>query len=174
MIETYASLCETLEELSELPAELAARLASHERIVRVGDFGLDDAWLLGAALRERAAHLGLPVAISIVLGQQRAFHAALPGAAANNDAWAARKINVVQLFQQSSFRVGVDAALRGSDINTQLPIGEYAAHGGAFPILTAAGALLGVVAISGLPSAHDHALAVVGLAEHAGIDVATL
>ena len=42
-------------------------------------FGHDDAWRIGSALARRCRADQLPVTISIWLGDQRVFHAALPG-----------------------------------------------------------------------------------------------
>ena len=45
------------------------------------------------------------VTISIWLGQQRVFHAALPGTSADNDSWVEKKANVVRRFGRSSLDV---------------------------------------------------------------------
>ncbi|HLP23778.1 MAG TPA: heme-binding protein [Microbacteriaceae bacterium] len=162
-------LAETLRTLASTPDALCERLTRHEEILAVPDFDVLDAWALGTAVRDIAVRESLPIAISIVFGTQRVFHAALPGASANNDLWAARKIAVVQLFNQSSFLVGADASRRGSSIYDRLSPADYADHGGAIPIRTRAGSLLGALAVSGLPSAHDHAVAVTALAKHLGV-----
>lgn len=46
---------------------------------------------------------------------------------------------------------------------------EYAAHGGAFPVIVRAVGVVGTVAVSGLPSADDHALVVEVLSEFLGV-----
>src|SRR3954464_14011583 len=68
-------------------------------------FDVDDAWRLGTTLAERCRGQGLPVTISIHLGEQRVFHAALPGTSADNDAWVDRKSRVVRRFACSSLEV---------------------------------------------------------------------
>jgi len=68
-------------------------------------FDLDDAWRVGTTLAEQCRSQGLPVTISIQLGEQRVFHAALPGTSADNDSWVDRKSRVVRRFACSSHEV---------------------------------------------------------------------
>jgi uncharacterized protein (UPF0303 family) len=53
-------------------------------------FDLDTAWLIGTTLATNCRDQELPVTISIQLGIQRVFHAALPGTSADNDSWVDR------------------------------------------------------------------------------------
>ena len=68
-------------------------------------FDLDDAWRVGTTLAEQCRSQGLPVTISIQMGEQRVFHAALPGTSADNDSWVDRKSRVVRRFACSSHEV---------------------------------------------------------------------
>ena len=68
-------------------------------------FDHDDAWRVGSALVARSRSENLPVTITIWLGEQRVFHAALPGTSADNDAWAEKKARVVRRFDRSSLEV---------------------------------------------------------------------
>lgn len=86
-------------------------------------FDHDDAWRLGSDLAIACRKDRLPVAICIHLGEQRVFHAGLPGSSADNDRWAERKSRIVRVR----------------------------------------GALVGVLAVSGLDSHDDHDLAVTAL-----------
>jgi uncharacterized protein (UPF0303 family) len=128
-------------------------------------FDLDDAWRLGTTLAERCRGLGLPVTISIQLGEQRVFHAALPGTSADNDSWVDRKSRVVRRFACSSEEVR-DRYVKGDPDRFfsafALSPSEYAPGGGAVPIRVR-GTLVGVLAISGLESSEDHELAVSAL-----------
>jgi uncharacterized protein (UPF0303 family) len=126
-----------------------------------GHFDHDDAWRLGSALTKRCQSEGLPVTISIQLGHQRVFHAALPGTSADNDSWVERKSRVVFRFACSSQDVydryvKDDAAQFFSMF--ALSAAEYAPWDGAVPIYVR-GTLVGVLAISGLESGEDHELA---------------
>ncbi len=121
-------------------------------------FGHDEAWRLGSSLVEACRAEQLPVTISIHLGEQRVFHAALPGTSASNDDWALRKTRVVRHFDRSSHEV--DQAYVGGDVAAfhaafALPASHYAPTGGAVPIRVN-GTLVGVLAVSGLASIDDH------------------
>jgi uncharacterized protein (UPF0303 family) len=133
-------------------------------------FDHDDAWRLGSALVADCRARRLPVTIAIHLGEQRVFHAALPGTSADNDEWAMRKARVVRRFDRSSQEVG--QAYAGGDpamfhAAFALPAGEYAPTGGAVPIRVR-GTLVGVLAVSGLSSAEDHDLGTAALRTAAG------
>jgi uncharacterized protein (UPF0303 family) len=128
-------------------------------------FDLDTAWRVGSGLVQTCRQARHPVAIGIYLGEQRAFHAALPGSSADNDFWIERKARVVRRFGCSSHEVGVrlvrdDAAAFFTTF--ALSPAEYAPWGGAVPVVVR-GSLVGVLAVSGLASAEDHDLAVAAL-----------
>ena len=131
-------------------------------------FAHADAWNVGRGLVERCLRESAAVTVSIVLGAQRVFHAALPGTSADNDAWVARKIEIVRRFDRSSLGVYELYARDDPDFleHFGLPSAQYAAAGGAVPIRIG-GSMVGVLAISGLDSASDHQLAVGALAEMA-------
>ena len=103
--------------------------------------------------------------ISIWLGQQRVFHAALPGTSADNDAWVEKKANVVRRFGRSSLEV-----FEHYDVGSHpefleafgLSRSEYAPGEGAVPIRVR-GSLVGVLAVSGLEAGGDHELALSAL-----------
>src|SRR3954470_13589492 len=121
-----------------------------------------DAWRLGSRLVEMGIERGLPIVVDIRRGSQQLFHAALPGTVADNDVWIARKVRVVERFGESSFRVGRRLAAQGRELGADdgLDPALYAAHGGGFPIRIRDVGVVGVVTVSGLPQAQDHALVV--------------
>jgi uncharacterized protein (UPF0303 family) len=132
-------------------------------------FDFDDAWRLGTTLTEHCRDEGLPVTISIQLGEQRVFHAALAGTSADNDSWVDRKSRVVRRFASSSLEVYERHAKDDEDrffSAFALSPSQYAPAGGAVPIRVR-GALVGVLAVSGLESSEDHEIAVSALAGHA-------
>ena len=143
-------------------SELLGRLAAEDDELRFAAFTLDDAWVLGSRLRAVAAERGLPIAIAIWFGPQRVFHAALPGASADNDGWLDRKHRVVERFGQASLLVGEAFRANGEDFDThaRLDPREYAAHGGVVPIRLEGGVAIGAVGVSGLPQQDDHDLVV--------------
>lgn len=137
-------------------------LAAHEAELQFDTFDDDTAWALGVHLVEAARARGLPLAIGIRRGSRRLFHAALPGSAADNDAWLDRKCRVVERFGRSSMRVGAECTARGRSFEDtyRLDRDAYAAHGGAFPVVLRGSGVVGAVAVSGLPQAEDHAFVV--------------
>ena len=151
----------TEEEAAQARA-LLPELEAHEAELRFTRFDEDVAWALGVRLVEAGRGAGLPIVVSIRRNGQRLFHAALPGASADNDAWAERKSRVVDRFSKSSFRVGRECAAGGRTFeeNYRLDIDTYAAHGGAFPVHVLGTGVVGTVAVSGLPQAEDHAFVV--------------
>ncbi|MFI6071639.1 heme-degrading domain-containing protein [Actinoplanes sp. NPDC051343] len=142
--------------------DLIARLEQQERDLIFTRFDFSDAWRLGSLLVEMAGERGLPVAIDIRRGTQQLFHAALAGSSADNDAWIERKVRVVQRFGHSSFLVGRRLAAQGRELDAGMGVNpaRFAAHGGAFPVRVEAAGVIGVVTVSGLPQAEDHALVV--------------
>lgn len=152
-------------------SELSEQLAKEESELRFVDFTLDDAWLLGSRMRRAAAEEELPVAIGIVLGQQRVFHAALPGSSADNDEWLARKTRVALRYGKASLAVGESFREDGKDFDTasRLDTDAYAAHGGVVPIRLKGGTVIGAVGVSGLPQLDDHAFVVQQLREYLAV-----
>jgi len=128
----------------------------------LGKFDHDDAWLLGTALVVQCRERELPVTIAIHVGEQRVFHAALPGTSADNDRWVERKTRIVQHFGMSSAEVAeryvTDGDAFGFLAAFALSPDRYFPAGGAVPIRVR-GTMVGVLAISGLESGEDHDLA---------------
>jgi uncharacterized protein (UPF0303 family) len=142
--------------------ELLDELEAQEARLVFDRFDEQTAWDLGVALRQAGLDGGLPIAISIRRNGQELFHAALPGASADNDGWLARKSAVVDRYGRSSLRVGEEFRVSGGsfDQDSRLDVGVFAAHGGAFPILLRGTGCIGTVAVSGLPQLEDHRLVV--------------
>ena len=139
--------------------ESLEELLAQEEELQFTTFTNDDAWALGNALAAAARERELPVTIDISRGEQRLFHAGMPGSAADNDAWIERKNRVVRRFGHSSYFMGV----QGGDAfaaNYLLDEREFAAHGGAFPIRVRGVGVVGTVTVSGLPQEEDHRLVV--------------
>jgi len=141
---------------------LIARVEQEERELVFPSLTHDDAWRLGCLLVELATERDLPVTIDVRRGGQQLFHAAREGTVPDNDTWVERKVRVVQRFGASSYLVGLRARQKGTTFTAQheLPLQEYAAHGGAFPVRVDGVGVVGVVTVSGLPQADDHALVV--------------
>ena len=149
-------------------AELIGSLEQQERRLVFTRFDNADAWRLGCLLVELATQRDLPVAVDIRRGLQQVFHAGLPGSSADNDAWIARKVRVVERFGCSSYLVGRRLAVRGQVLDAAMGVDPalFAAHGGAFPVRVRDVGVVGAVTVSGLPQAQDHALVVEAIEAH--------
>ncbi len=144
--------------------ELHRTTIAEEEALSFESFGYSDAWRLGSTLVELGTSRGLPIAISIRLGQQQVFHAALIGSAATNDDWLRRKIATVLRHNTSSYAQGL---LQRSTATDYFLAGGYdratsALAGGAVPIRLG-DMVIGAVAVSGLAEEDDHALVIEAL-----------
>jgi uncharacterized protein (UPF0303 family) len=141
--------------------ELAELLAQEEEL-QFTTFTNATAWELGCALVDAAQRDRLAVTVDIRRSDHQLFHAALPGTAPDNDVWIERKNRVVRRFGHSSFYVGSRHRIDGTDFAARELVDprEYAAHGGAFPVIVRDVGVVGTVAVSGLPQADDHRLVV--------------
>ena len=149
------------------PALGVEQIEAQERDVDFERFGHRDAWQVGSWLVERALEQHLPITIAIWLGEQRVFHAALPGTSADNGHWVARKAAVVRRYDASSLRTTLrwKALGVGHDVSVIGLSSDYVLSGGAFPIRVR-GTLVGVIAVSGLDEVADHETAVDALRDH--------
>ena len=141
---------------------IIATIQEQERNLVFTRFDNLDAWRLGCVLVELATDRDLAVTIDVRRGAQQLFHAALPGTTADNDSWVDRKARVVERFGASSYLVGLRSVAKGTTFAVQhdLPLQQYAAHGGSFPVRVADVGIVAAVTVSGLPQADDHALVV--------------
>ena len=144
------------------------QLAAEEAELEFSAFTEDDAWALGSAMVAAARSAGAPVAIDIRRHGHQLFHAALPGSSPDNDRWIERKTRVVDRFGHSSLYMRVLCEEDGSTLGEKFLLDEreFAAHGGAFPLLVRGVGPVGTVVVSGLPQVEDHRMVVAALREH--------
>jgi uncharacterized protein (UPF0303 family) len=148
-------------------ADLIPGLEAELTRLQVAHFDNYDAWALGCRFMVVAQERGLPIVVDIRRHGQVLFHAARPGTTPDNDAWVERKVRVVDRFHESSYLVGRRRAISGEPLSEDAGVApiDYAAHGGAFPIIIIGVGVVGTVTVSGLPQADDHALVVEILGE---------
>jgi uncharacterized protein (UPF0303 family) len=139
---------------------LLRELRQQEEELQFSSFTNETALKLGLALYEAAKHKGKSVAIDIVRNGQQLFHLSMEGTASDNNEWILRKNRVVTRFGHSSFYVGSYLRSQGKSIEEKYLISEseYAAHGGAFPLIIRHVGIVGTITVSGLPQAEDHEL----------------
>lgn len=139
---------------------LLRELRQQEEELQFTSFTNETALKLGLALYEAAKHKGKSVAIDIARNGQQLFHLSMEGTAIDNNEWILRKNRVVTRFGHSSFYVGTYLRSQGKRIEEKYLISEseYAAHGGAFPLIIKHVGIVGTITVSGLPQAEDHEL----------------
>jgi len=148
------------------------KIAIQERELELPRFNEDVAWKLGLRLRELAASRKASIVIDVRRFGQPLFYCALPGTSPDNYAWVRRKINVVARFHRSSYAVGLDLQRQNKTLFDKygLPLTQYAAHGGSFPIVVSGAGIVGCVTVSGIPQRADHELVVEALCLETGRD----
>lgn len=153
----------------EATEETLAALLREEETIQFSEFANETAWRIGSRLVELASERELGVTIDICRNGQQLFHCALAGTAPDNDEWIKRKNRVVNRYGHSSLYVGMRYRSQGTTFEEKswLDPNEYAAHGGAFPIIIARVGVVGTVTVSGLAQEDDHALVVSVLREFA-------
>jgi uncharacterized protein (UPF0303 family) len=107
---------------------------------------------------------------------QPLFYAALPGTTPDNVEWIRRKSNVASRFHRSSYAIRLELEEKESSLFERygLPVADYAAHGGSFPLRVLGAGVIGSVTVSGLPDRADHQLAVEALCSELGRPFDTL
>jgi uncharacterized protein (UPF0303 family) len=147
-----------------------AELAAEEEELRFDGFTNDDAWDLGSAIVAVARRDGAPVAVDVSRHGHQLFHAALPGTSPDNDSWIQRKTRVVHRFGHSSLFVRQASIERGTTFEAEFGLdpADYAAHGGAFPVVVRSVGPVGAVVVSGLPQLEDHRMVVAAIRAHLG------
>jgi len=141
----------------EFWGDIYTKALAEENSIDFDSFSHADAWALGSAMVTTATERGYPVAIAIVFGEQRVFHAALKGSSATNDDWLRRKFTAVYKHNCSSYALECQQRAMGGDYfaeNGYRPA-DIAVDGGAVP-LRVRGSLIGAVGVSGLVGERDH------------------
>ncbi|KAH9853368.1 hypothetical protein C2E23DRAFT_884962 [Lenzites betulinus] len=157
------------------PTTLEAILAQEERCV-LPHFTADTAWELGTRLRARLVRAapGRPAVVNITLANsdQLLFHcASAPGTLPDNDTWVARKRAAVLRWGRSTWHLhnkygGDEGAFRAKFMLGERA-GEYAIHGGGFPVrVKGVEGVVGVIVVSGLTMQEDHEVIVEVLEEY--------
>jgi uncharacterized protein (UPF0303 family) len=152
---------------------LLEQLLQQEEQLRFTNFTNDIAFEVGMLLVEAARREGLSLTIDICRNGHQLFHIALPGTSPDNDAWIQRKNRVVNHFGHSSYYVGMLTKSKGGTLQERslLDPMQYAAHGGAFPIIIEQVGVVGTITVSGLPQADDHAFVVRMLARYLNVNL---
>lgn len=152
------------------------RIATQERELHLARLDARVAWELGTRLRTMAEERGLSLVIDVRRFGQPLFYAALEGTTPDNPEWVRKKSNVVARFHRSSYGFGLKLKMKDTTLLERygLPVADYAADGGAFPLHVEGAGIVGSVTVSGLPQREDHELVVEALCRALGRDYAAL
>lgn len=142
------------------------RLALQEQRLQFDAFDQGTAWTLGANIKALCEAAGVALAIEIRLAKDTVFYYAMPSTGPGNADWARRKRNLVELSQTSSYAIGLKLEQEKSSLEEKqgLPLRDFTAHGGSFPIRVRGVGMVGVVTVSGIPQREDHAMVIKALA----------
>ncbi len=124
------------------------------------EFSEETAWRIGSRIRERAAEKQYSVAVSITLGRKCLFYCSMPGTAPINDDWIRRKENTVYKFHKSSYEMSLYMQLKQDNLSGRygLDRADYAAAGGAVPLILKSVGVAGAISVSGMSEDEDHEL----------------
>ena len=145
--------------------ELLNELLQQEEEIQFGSFDNDMAFVIGLALVDAARSKDKGVTIDIARNGQQLVHFAMQGTSHDNGVWVQRKNNVVNRFGHSSFYMGISLKSKDQTMEEKYLISssEFAAHGGAFPLIIRGVGVVGTITVSGLPQEEDHELVVTTL-----------
>lgn len=147
-------------------------LIKQETTLQFNTFDEDIAWQIGSAIYSRAISESLPIVIELQKFGSSLFFGTRPGVILDNHGWAKRKLNTVQRFSCSSYRLGHELLMENLDINQRyhLSPAEYTSAGGGFPIIVKGVGIIGGIAVSGLPERQDHQIIVDALCDFLGYE----
>lgn len=149
-----------------------AKVIRQEELLVFRSFDENDAWHLGQAMRAEASKYNQGVVVDIRRGENILFFTAMPGTNEENEDWARRKRNLVNLTHTSSYLIGLEIKFAGlTDRIKDLEEINYAWHGGCFPIRVEGQGVVATATVSGLPQRDDHKLVSDVIADYLGVDL---
>ncbi|KAJ7064924.1 hypothetical protein C8F01DRAFT_1128776 [Mycena amicta] len=162
-----------MQTLPEPPQDLQ-QIAAVEAALVFPEFTADTAWQIGNALRTRLLEFPTPAVVNIALANlnQLLFHTVTrSGTQPDNDLWVARKRKTVLRWGYSTWYMrnkfdGEEDKFAAKYMLGE-SAGEYAIHGGGFPIrVKGVEGIVAVVVVSGLKQEWDHQIIVETIGEH--------
>lgn len=154
-------------EVNRLEA-LMKEIKDQEKELQFNKFNNLDALNIGIMLVEKAKKGNLKITIDIAKNNQQLFHYSCEGTSPDNDQWVIRKNRVVNRFYTSSLYIGTRLKLLEKTMEEKynLSSAEYAASGGAFPLIIKDAGVVGTITVSGLAQEEDHKLVVEAIREY--------
>jgi uncharacterized protein (UPF0303 family) len=152
------------------------RILLQERELKLPRLDACVAWELGTRVKSFAEERGYAIAVDVRRFGQPLFYFALDGTTPDSPEWVRKKTNVVARFHRSSYGFGLGLLQRNTTLLDRygLPVADYAAHGGSFPLNVEAAGIIGAVTVTGLTQREDHELVVEALCGLLGRDYESL
>jgi uncharacterized protein (UPF0303 family) len=145
---------------------LLEQLLQQENDMQFEAFTNHTAYQLGTRIVESALAMGKTIVVDIDRNGEQLFYCKMNDKSLSNDQWIARKRNVVHHFGHSSYYMNVLFKSRNTSIEASyLDPKDYAAEGGAFPLIIKNVGIVGTICVSGLPGADDHGTIVSAIQE---------
>ncbi|MGF7029959.1 uncharacterized protein (UPF0303 family) [Paenibacillus mucilaginosus] len=143
-------------------------MEEQERVFQFEEFTHETALELGLLLVQEAKRSGVRVTVDITRSGQRLFLHAMEGTTVGNEDWIRRKNNLTGRFGRSSWHTSMRLRLQGEELERDygLPVKDYAAAGGSFPLHVKGEGILGTITVSGLPDQEDHDLVIGALQKY--------
>ncbi|KAF7190138.1 hypothetical protein HII31_08469 [Pseudocercospora fuligena] len=150
------------------PPRVLEEIAIIDNSLSFPSFTSHTAWEVGSRLRNRLLAFSKPTVIDISLahGHHCLFHATThSGTSPDNDSWVARKRNTVLRFGSSTWymhnKFKGDEVQFASKFALGTKAGEYAIHGGGWPVrVQGVEGVVAVIVVSGLKQEQDHGIIV--------------
>lgn len=140
--------------------EQLAELLHEEEELQFTHFTNEIALEMGVRMIEISKQKSKAITIDICRNGQQLFHYSFTGTSTDNNEWVKRKTNVVNRFGHSSYYMETFLKSIGKSIKERfyLDPAEYAASGGAFPIIIRNVGVVGSITVSGMKPNEDHDL----------------
>jgi uncharacterized protein (UPF0303 family) len=152
------------------------RIALQERELHLPRLDARVAWDLGMNLKSQGEGRAHIIAIDVRRFNQPLFYFAFEGTTPDSPEWLRKKSNVVARFYRSSYGFSLALKARNTTLLERygLPVADYAAHGGSFPLCVDSAGIIGAVTVTGLTQREDHELVVEALCAMLGRDYTAL
>lgn len=152
------------------------RILLQERELRLPRLDARVAWELGTRIKSLGEERRHTIAVDVRRFGQPLFYYAFDGTTPDSPEWVRKKSNVVARFHRSSYGFGLALALKNTNLLERygLPVADYAAHGGSFPLNVESAGIIGAVTVTGLSQRQDHELVVEALCAVLGRDYESL
>ena len=150
--------------------DLISVLKNQEKELQFYEFTSETALKIGLSIIERAKRENKIISVDITRNGHQLFHYSFEGTSPDHDQWIIRKNRVVNRFNKSSLRVGMELSKCGKSLEEESYISsfEFTANGGSFPIIVKNVGVIGTITVSGLAEKDDHEIVVAAISEYLG------